>query len=152
MENTIKADIVDEDGNIHHVIVKQRRESGLYYVIEYYSDGSYNTSQDCVTPDKAIKDHTTSTINANCAQRFEDELSEEEKARMLSFIHTRFQPGIRGNAKAYSSYYLKHVVERGIGKYVSNGQLKGAMKKAEIPIHKTSQPADINYTYILRKL
>jgi hypothetical protein len=143
-------EILDNDGNTHHISIG-RRVNGMYYVTEFYSDGGPNQSADYRTSEEVVAAFTQSPINRNCAKRFE-EMPTELQARVLAFIEEHFQQGVRGNTRQYSSYGLKHVVEKGIGTYISNGQLKGAMKQAGFPVHHSSKPADINYVYSLRKL
>lgn len=149
--HTKRVNIIDDDGNTHNVSIRQR-ESGLYYAIQYYSnDGGFNVSSDHKTPEQAIEDFA-GTINSNCAKRFEDEVSKELQNAILAYIRRYFHTGTKGNAKKYNSYFLKHVVERGVEEYVSNGQLKGAMKKLGYAIHRGCELSDINYLYILKKI
>lgn len=151
MQGIGKVTVIDTDGNSHTLAVRQTDE-GTFYTSERYSQGSSNTSQEFKTPEDAIKDFTASVINSNCMKSFEVEASEEIQSHIMQFITTHFKPGKRGNAKIYSSYYLKHVVERGIKEYISNGWLKGAMQKTGFSIHKNCISSDINYVYALEKI
>ncbi len=93
----------------------------------------------------------TENIGHNDARQF-DLSSEEKQRKVLEYIKAHFTPGIRGNSKNYSSYYLKHVVETGIGEYVGNGELKGAMLKAGYKYTKDTLENEINWGFILQKL
>jgi hypothetical protein len=150
MKTHKRLNIVDDDGNEHHVVVRLTDE-GKYYVLERYSDESSNTSQRFDTEEAAVKD-MTSLINMNCAKCFE-ELDEDTQTQLLDFVRANFIVGVRGNSRIYNSYYLKHVAERHVSTgYISNGELKGAMQRLGFQRHKSSEPADINYTYSLKKL
>lgn len=58
-----------------------------------------------------------------------DEVCHDKQIIMLNWIYDKLQPISTYNDLA-SSYKLKHLMEKDIGFYVSNGELKGAMLKA----------------------
>lgn len=58
-----------------------------------------------------------------------DDLPENKKQFLLEWISDNLLP-IGGINYKYSSYSIKHWIERDTGDYFTNGQLKGAMKAA----------------------
>lgn len=142
--------VTDDDGNTHQLRIR-KTEKGLYYVYEIYSDEGFNKSHEHELPEQAVAELTNDIINPNCAKSFES-IPIELQEQISTFIHQNFHPGTRGKAKKYNSYHLKHIVEYAIGKYVSNGWLKGAMKKAGFIPHKDTRLSDINYIYVLEPL
>ena len=89
-------------------------------------------------------------INGNHPKQFESE-GPEKQTQVLTWIQQHWRKGTHGNAKRYSSYYLKHVVERAIGEYVSNGELKGAMLKAGFTPTKDLKEYDTNWDFVLQR-
>ena len=75
----------------------------------------------------------------------------EKQAAVLGWIRAHLRPGTRGKAKRYSSYQLKHVVERAIGAYVGNGELKGAMLQAGYIPSVGTDMYDINWDFVLER-
>jgi hypothetical protein len=92
----------------------------------------------------------SSTIDHNHPAQFEQETVANQQ-QLLSWISTNLRPGTRGKAKRYSSYYLKHVAERAIGRYVGNGEMKGALLKAKYALAKSSEEADINWDFVIER-
>ena len=64
----------------------------------------------------------------NAADRFYD-MPEDEQQRLYAWVLENVAP--RRVTQPRNSYWLKHLAEKGIGSYVSNGEMKGAMRKAE---------------------
>ena len=53
--------------------------------------------------------------------------------------------------QTYNSYYLKHLVERWSGKYISNGAFIAAIKFFELPFRPIYGTPDISVTVFLKK-
>ena len=72
-------------------------------------------------------------VGENAADRFYD-MPEEEQQRLYAWVLENVAP--RKATRPVSSYWRKHVAEKSIGFYVSNGELKGAMREAGFePVH-----------------
>lgn len=57
-----------------------------------------------------------------------DELTALEREQLRAWIRQNLEPSARiGLGKHCFSYRLKHLAEKALGWYVSNGQMKGAM-------------------------
>jgi hypothetical protein len=71
-----------------------------------------------------------------------DRLSEEEQEDLMEWIDDRMEP-----TKQYrheTSYGLKHVYEEERGKYITNGQFKGAMLKCS---YEPKDRDELNWTF-----
>ena len=143
--------VLDEDNILHTLIVRKQGEA--YSVIENYGASSgFNSSPFFPRVEEAVEYFTAHVISANCAKQFEKAPLEHQQ-KILQYIREHFVAGTtKRKSSVYSSYGLKHVVERGIGEYVSNGELKGAMLKAGFTVDPQTKLSDINWGFSLKKL
>ena len=133
----------DTAGTIHEVSVLPNVTGFLAWTQNCDARGNGTTRQKAV--DKLLE-----IINDNLSYNFDCE-PQEKQEKVLAWIQQHFRKGVQGNAKRYSSYFLKHVVERGIGTYVGNGELKGAMLKAGFTPTKVCASYDINWEFVLQR-
>jgi hypothetical protein len=134
--------ITDIAGKTHDVIIRQREGS---FIARTRACDNYGDGKSAL----AASNELLVIINHNHPQAFEKE-SHEKQELVLAWIRNNFRAGTRSNAESYSSYFLKHVVEDGIGEYVGNGELKGAMLKAGFVRGKDSEEYDTNWGFTLQ--
>ena len=137
--------VVDIAGKEHNVAVLQYDDIGGFTARSALVDqpGRGESAEEAV-------ERLLIMINGNHPKQFESE-EPEKQIQVLTWIQQHWRKGTRGNAKRYSSYHLKHVVERAIGEYVSNGELKGAMLKAGFMPTKDSKEYDTNWDFVLQR-
>jgi hypothetical protein len=143
-EAVTRTQVRDIEGTLHLVSVRVHRNRYIATSLSTTRTGEAETVEEAV-------EHLLASHNHDCPKQFELE-SIEKQQKILTWINKHFKPGKRSNSKRYSSSYLKQVVERGIGEYVSNGELKGAMLKTGYSPTPQSRPHDLDWDFVLQKL
>jgi hypothetical protein len=72
-----------------------------------------------------------------------DDLPPDKQEAILSWVEQNLRPR-KTVCYQHSSYGLKHICEKAVGFYVSNGEMKGAMLKAG---YITSERKSINWSF-----
>jgi len=135
---------VDVAGETYDIAV--REEDQTHYTARSLHTQGYGSGK---TQEEAIE-QLERYVNDNHPHQF-DLMPEKDREELLAWVKDKLMPGIRGSSERYSSYHLKHIAEKAVIGYVSNGQMKGALLAAGYEPAKGTDRSHINWDFVLRR-
>jgi len=136
--------IVDIAGQ-EHIVTVVKRETG-FIARSILVDEPGRSS---VSADEAVQ-QLLLAINHNHPKQFEY-MEPEKQARLLSWIRLHLSNGSKGNSKLCDSSHLAQVVGQGVGFYIGNGELKGAMRAVGLAPTEDCIEYDTHWNFILER-